>query len=101
VKDNGTSHLAALWGGTGLNADRDSLEKYIRSAQRFTDIARQAKADIIFSNHTDWDRSKINLPILAKRTAGPPNPYVVGNENVLRYLKIAEECATARVMRLN
>jgi metallo-beta-lactamase class B len=29
VKDNGKPHLAALWGGTGLNADRDSLQTYI------------------------------------------------------------------------
>jgi metallo-beta-lactamase class B len=101
VKDNGTPHLIAMWGGTGLNADRESLQNYIQSAKRFTDVARQAGADIIFSNHTDWDRSKINLPILAKRAPGSLNPYVVGNESVRRYLTIAEECATARLMRLN
>jgi metallo-beta-lactamase class B len=103
VKDNGRPHLAALWGGTGLNADRESLQNYIRSAQRFTDIVRQAGADIILSNHTDWDRSKVNLPLVVKRARGTPspNPYLVGNENVRNYLKVAEECATARVMRLN
>jgi metallo-beta-lactamase class B len=101
VKDNGTPHLVALWGGTGLNADRESLQNYIRSAQRFSDIVRPVGADIILSNHTDWDRSKINLPLLAKRASGSSNPYVVGNESVRRYLKIAEECATSRLMRLN
>ena len=101
VKDNGRPHLAALWGGTGLNTDRESLQNYIRSAQRFSDIVRQAGADMILSNHTDWDRSKVNLPMLAKRTSGSPNPYVVGNESVRRYLKVAEECATSRLMRLN
>jgi len=101
VKDNGKPHLAALWGGTGLNADRESLQSYIRSAQRFSDIVRQAGADMIVSNHTDWDRSKVNLPLLARRAPGSPNPYVVGNESVRRYLKVAEECATARLMRLN
>ena len=101
VKDNGRPHLAALWGGVGLNADRESVETYIRSVQRFNDIVRQAGADIILSNHTDWDRSKINLPLLAKRAPGAPNPYVTNNETVQRYLKVAEECATSRVMRLN
>jgi len=99
VKDNNTPHLAALWGGTGLNADKESLQAHIHSAQRFSDIVRQAGADIILSNHTDWDRSKINLPILAKHGSGSPNPYVVGNESVRRYIKVAEECATARLMR--
>jgi metallo-beta-lactamase class B len=101
VKDNGKPHLAALWGGTGLNPDKDSLQAYVRSAERFQDIVRQAGADIILSNHTDWDRSKVNLPLLAKRRPDGPNPYVVGNQSVRRYLTIAEECATSRLMRLN
>ncbi len=101
VRENGTPHLAALWGGTGLNADRNSLEAYVRSAQRFDDIVQQAGADIILSNHTDWDGAKVNLPRLAKRAAGSANPYVVGTEAVRKYLNVAEECATARLMRLN
>jgi metallo-beta-lactamase class B len=101
VKDNGRTHTVALWGGTGLNADRESLQNYIASAKRFIDIARQARADVILSNHTDWDRSKVNLPMVAKRAVGSANPYVTNNDSVLRYLKVAEECATARVMRLN
>ncbi|PWU00131.1 MAG: hypothetical protein C5B51_25670, partial [Terriglobia bacterium] len=99
VKDNGTPHLAALWGGVGLNPDTESVKNYIRSAQRFSGIVRQAGADIILSNHTDWDRSKINLPMLAKRAPGSsPNPYIVRNAKVLNFLKVAEECATARVL---
>jgi metallo-beta-lactamase class B len=101
VTDNGKPHLAALWGGTGLNADRDSLEAYIRSAQRFSDVARRAGADIILSNHTDWDGSKGYLPLLAKRAPGSPNPYVVGSQSVGRYLTVAEECAASRLLRLN
>ena len=68
VRDSdGTRHVAALWGGTGLNADRGSLEQYIQSAKRFSDIVQKAGADIILSNHTDWDQSKVNLPRLATR----------------------------------
>jgi len=99
VRDNGARHLAALWGGTGLNADRDSLEKYVASARRFDGIVQQAGADIILSNHTDWDGSKIYLPRLAARSPGAPNPYVVGAPAVRRYLEIARECATARLLR--
>jgi metallo-beta-lactamase class B len=101
VKDNGKTHTVALWGGTGLNADRESLTAYVASAKRFAELAKQAGADIILSNHTDWDRSKINLPILVKRAPGSPNPYVTSTDNVLRYMKVAEECATARLLRLN
>jgi metallo-beta-lactamase class B len=98
VKDHGAPHLAALWGGVGLNADPESVRTYIRSVQRFSGIVKQAGADIILANHTDWDRSKINLPMLAKGSGTGPNPYVVGNQRALNFLKVAEECATARVM---
>jgi metallo-beta-lactamase class B len=97
VKDNGTPHLAALWGGVGLNPDKERVETYIQSVQRFSAIVKQAGADIILANHTDWDRSKINLPLLAHRAPGTPNPYIVGNAKVLNFLKVAEECASARV----
>jgi metallo-beta-lactamase class B len=97
VTDNGTPHLAALWGGVGLNTDREAVQNYIRSNQRFSGIVKQAGADIILANHTDWDRSKINLPLLAKRAPGSANPYIVGNAKVLNFLKVAEECATARI----
>lgn len=101
VKDNGATHIVALWGGVGLNTNRDAVEKYIASAQRFRAIAKQAGADIILTNHTDWDRSKINLPLLANRKPGTPNPYIVGNAKVLNFLKVAEECAVARLPQAN
>jgi metallo-beta-lactamase class B len=101
VRDSSTRHVAALWGGTGLNADRASLEQYVQSAQRFQQVAQKAGADIILSNHTDWDGSKVYLARLTKRVPGTANPYVVGNAAVQNYLKVAEECATARLLRLN
>ena len=101
VRDNGTTHTVAYWGGNGLNADRESLQQYIQSAQRFSEIARQAGADVMMSNHTDWDGSKGYLPSLATRAAGTANPYVVGAQGIARYLDVARECATARLLRLN
>ena len=103
VKDQGKPHMAAVWGGTAFNfgPNKDSFQSYIRSAQRFTDIVRQAGVDVILSNHTNYDGSKIKQPLLAKRGPGSPHPYVVGGDGVRRYLKVAEECATAALMRLN
>ena len=97
----GTTHTVAYWGGNGLNADRPSLEAYVQSARRFADIAGQAGADVMMSNHTDWDGSKVYLPQLATRASGSANPYVVGAQGIRRYLEVARECATARLLRLN
>jgi len=101
VTDNGRPHLVAEWGGTAFNFPRtaENFRIYAASAERFGDIAGKAGADAIISNHSDYDGSKQKLPALAARRAGAPNPYVVGNDAVRRYMTVAEECAKAWVAR--
>jgi metallo-beta-lactamase class B len=102
VKDQGRPHLAALWGGTAFNFQQipSNFESYIDSAKRFGDIVSRTGADIILSNHTNYDGSKVKQPALATRKPGDAHPYVVGNQSVRRFLKVAEECATAGLLRL-
>jgi len=112
VKDNGTPHMVAEWGGTALNWLRSPalyitperpnkfwFENYANSAQRFQDIAAKAGADVLISNHTAYDGSVTKLPALAKRKPGDPNPYVIGTDSVKRYLTVAHECAEAGLLR--
>ena len=100
VKDQGRPHVVAEWGGTAFNFTPSvaGFQTYVDSAKRFGDIVSRAGADVIISNHTNYDGSKVKQPALAMRKAGEPNPYVVGTESVKRYLKVAEECATARLV---
>jgi len=97
VRDGATRHVAALWGGTLFNFGPDAARfaAYAESAARFREIAARAGADIILSNHTDYDGSKQKLPALAIRAPGAPHPYVVGADSVRRYLTVANECAQA------
>ncbi len=113
VKDGGTPHLAAEWGGTGFNwiqnrtlyitpsrPDRFWFETYSRSAGRFRDIVAKAGADVLIANHPALDRTNVKLAALAKRQPGDPHPYIVGNDSVTRYLTVADECAKAGLLRL-
>lgn len=102
VKDQGRPHTVAEWGGTAFNFTPSAagFQTYVDSARKFSAIVTQAGADVIISNHTNYDGSKVKLPALATRKAGDPHPYVVGNESVKRYLKVAEECATSRLVGL-
>lgn len=102
VTDGGRKHVAAYWGGTAFNfgPDKQRLEQYAASARRFADLVKKAGADVLLSNHTIFDGSKTKLPALATRKAGGPHPYVIGTESVLRYLKVAEECAQAIRLQL-
>jgi len=99
VKDRGTPHVAAAWGGTLFNFGpvKPRLVAYAASAERFKGIAAAAKADIILSNHTIYDGSKTKLPAALARKPGQPNPYVVGPDSVARYLTTVGECAQAAV----
>jgi metallo-beta-lactamase class B len=112
VKDHGQPHLVAEWGGTLYNwmrgraayitpehPDKFWFDTYIKSAERFRDIAVKAGADVVISNHTIYDESKTKLPAVMTRKAGEPNPYVVGKDAVQRYLTVADECAKVNEMR--
>lgn len=102
VRDGGTPHVAALWGGTLFNF-RDSptdprqarLSTYEESAARFREVARAAGADIVLSNHTSYDGSTVKMPALANRRPGDPHPYVIGTDAATRFFRVAEECAIA------
>jgi metallo-beta-lactamase class B len=97
VRDGGERHVAALWGGTLFNFGPEParFRAYADSAERFLAIATRAGADIVLSNHTDYDGSKEKLPAVRARAAGAPNPYVVGPDGVRSYLTVAHECALA------
>jgi metallo-beta-lactamase class B len=100
VKDNGRAHLAAEWGGTALSPATPipMLEAYIKSAQRFRDVAVGAGADVIITNHTAFDGALAKIAALKQRKPGDPNPYVVGKQTVQRYLTVAEECGKAMLV---
>ena len=72
VRDGGASHVAALWGGTAFNfmgrGEEDRwFRAYIASAERFAEIARAAGADVMLSNHPQYDGSPTKIPALAAR----------------------------------
>ena len=102
VKDGGRTHRVATWGGTGFNFElkAETFETYIKSAVRYHDVVAKSGADILLSNHTRLDGSEKKLAMMATRKPGDPNPFVIGNEAVQRYVKVAEECARANLLRL-
>jgi len=96
VKDRGTTHTVATWGGTTIQGGKpETYLAYIASADRYKEIVKKSGADIVLSNHTAYDNTPANIVKLAGRKASDRNPYVVGNAAVLRYITTAEECAKA------
>lgn len=110
VKDGGKPHLAVEVGGTAFNWLRGGteyrgkpnkfwFETYSTSSRRLKEIVEKAAADVLLSNHTIYDGSKVKLPALSKRKAGDQHPYIVGTDSIKRYLTVGEECARAGILR--
>jgi len=97
VHDHGTPHRAVAWGGTAYNYGplRDRLQLYSDTTKKHRDILRQENADILLSNHVNFDDSVAKMATLKARQPGQPNPYVVGQDAVQRFLTILGECALA------
>ena len=95
VKDHGVPHVAMEWGGTalGANTSLEMLRSYIANAARMKDIADGSRADVIIGNHTEYNDALARLEQTKERKPGEPNPWVVGKEEVGKYLTVVEECA--------
>jgi metallo-beta-lactamase class B len=108
VRDGNRRHMAAYWGGTAFNWVRNPaayitperpprfwFSAYADSARRFRELADRAGADVLLSNHSEYDDSKGKIAALRTRPAGSAHPYVVGKAAVSAFLTVAEECAQA------
>ena len=97
VHDKGEAHRAVAWGGTAYNFGPlpDRLQLYSDTTVKYREIMKNEKADIFLSNHVSFDDSIRKMEALKARKAGEPNPYVVGQDAVQRFLTILGECALA------
>ena len=97
LHDKGEPHRAVTWGGTAYNFGPlpDRLQLYSDTTVKYRDILKKENADIFLSNHVGFDDSVAKMAKLAGRKPGEPNPYVVGQDAVQRFLTILGECALA------
>ena len=97
VHDRGESHRAVAWGGTAYNFGPlpDRLQLYSDTTVKYRGIMKTENADIFLSNHVAFDNAVPKMAALKDRKAGEPNPFVVGQDTVQRFLTILGECALA------
>jgi hypothetical protein len=95
VKDHGVPDVAMEWGGTALGANTsvEMLRSNISNAARMNDIADGSRADVIIGNHTEYNDALARLEQTKARKPGEPNPWVVGKDEVAKYLTVVGECA--------
>ena len=96
VKSGGRTHKVLLWGGTAFNFGKDvpRLQNYIDATERMAKIAREEGIDVLISNHGGYDDTVAKLDAIRK--GAPSNPFVIGNDAVVRGLQVMGECAKAQ-----
>ena len=102
VKDNGRTHMAALYGGTILTPgpiSDEGLATYLKSIAHFREETTRANVDVELQNHPLMDPIQPKLDRLAARRSGDPNPFVVGQENYQRCLDVMSVCTEVNIAR--
>jgi metallo-beta-lactamase class B len=100
VYDNGTRHIAMLWGGTGFNfgPNPEIFQQYADSAARMRVVSENAGVDVFLSNHSRRDGTAEMMEALAERKPGEPHPFVLGDEGYSLFT-VLEQCALAQAER--
>jgi metallo-beta-lactamase class B len=100
VRSGSQKHRVLLWGGTGFNFGKrpERMQAYIDATARALNIARQQGVDVLISNHDHFDGA---VGKLAAKTPDGPNPFVLGQDTVLRALTVMNECAQATLALWN
>jgi len=102
VKDNGKTHMAAIYGGTvllpGIISDQ-GLQTYLKSVAHFKEETKKAKVDVEIQNHPLMDPIQPKLDRLKTRKPGEPNPFVVGRGDYQKFLEVMAACTEVNIAR--
>jgi metallo-beta-lactamase class B len=97
VHDKGKAHRAVAWGGTAYNFGplADRLQIYADTTAKYRDIMKKEDTDVLLSNHVSYDNTVAKIGTLKEKKPNQPNPFIVGEDTVDRFLTVLGECALA------
>jgi metallo-beta-lactamase class B len=68
----------------------------LNSIQHFEEWTKKMKVDVELENHPGtWDGFPDKLAVVRNRKPGQPNPFVVGQQNYIKFLEVMHDCAQA------
>jgi metallo-beta-lactamase class B len=102
ITDNGKHHTVGIYGGTILTPgpiSDEGLATYLKSVQRFEAETKKAKVDTIMQNHPLMYNLPSMLDQIQSRQKGGPNPFIVGQSEYQKFLKVMETCSEVNIAR--
>lgn len=101
VKENGRTHMAALWGGATPPRSRNGVMQYKKSLKYFINEAMSKKVDVALSNHTSVDNGLERINYSQKRMSYMPNIYIIGQAGVRNFCQVFETMSYEMLERLS
>jgi len=102
VKDKGTAHMAALFGGAWLTPNilsDQALETFAGSVGKFRTATAAAKVDTLLQNHMLMVPIQGRLDELARRRPSDANPFVVGTTVYQKFVDVMAACTNVNLAR--
>ncbi|MCC6982461.1 MAG: MBL fold metallo-hydrolase [Bauldia sp.] len=100
---SGEPRRVAYSGGTAIsftNQDPAYYDLYIDSVRKFQQAAADFGADVLMSNHSEFDNAYMKANTVANRgETSEYDPFVVGQRDVMDYLGVVELCSQAAKLR--
>jgi len=114
ARENGRPVNVAYSGGTAFNFVNNTpnpgiqnFQTYIDSQRHIAEQAARTGAEVLLSNHSEFDSATTKNRLLAGWRAlqlmGQPagsHPYIIGEDSVQRYFQVMQGCARAAQLRL-
>lgn len=88
VKEDGKTHMAALWGGTTPPWTEDGVHMYLKSLDYFLNESKNKKVDVALSNHTAIDNGIERILYSKARYEYMPNIYIIGQDGFEKYCQV-------------
>ncbi len=101
VKEEGKTHMAALWGGTTPPWTKEGVTQYLKSLDYFITEAIRNKVDVALSNHTAVDNGFERIAYSKKRMSYMPNIYIIGQDGFLKFCQVFRTMSHDMLKRRN
>ena len=90
--------MVGLFGGGFImwrQYNDQTAPQFINSIQHFEEWTKKMKVDVELENHPGtWDGFPDKLAVVRNRKPGQPNPFVVGQQNYIKFLEVMHDCVS-------
>ncbi|WP_326538575.1 dockerin type I domain-containing protein [Pseudorhodoferax sp.] len=101
VRDNGIEHKLLMVGGTAIPMNIAASRGYLSAVERMYQAAKDFNAVGTLHPHGIIDGGNQHMADINARGSRTANPYIIGNEKLLRTVAIMRQCGAAQVAQVD